>query len=77
LLTRVSKFGVDVNAKNKEGMTALHLAAMKAKDTETLKYLISIGAKKEVKTEFDETSYDLASENELLKQNKSSIEFLK
>lgn len=67
----------DVNAKNDEGITPLHKAAMKANDTEILKYLISIGAKKNVHTEFDETAYDLASENELLLAQNVSLEFLK
>ncbi|MGJ8591669.1 MAG: ankyrin repeat domain-containing protein [Aquaticitalea sp.] len=73
----IQQFNADVNAKNKEGITPLHKAAMKANDAEILKYLMSIGAKKEAVTDFDETAFDLASENELLKQNKTSIDFLK
>ncbi|MFI8603440.1 ankyrin repeat domain-containing protein [Cellulophaga baltica] len=77
LLKRVNEYGVDVNAKNKEGIAPLHLAAMKAKDDEVLKYLLSIGAKKTAVTGFEESAYDLASENELLQENNISIEFLK
>lgn len=77
LLKRVQPFKIDVNAKNNEGLTPLHIAAMKASDTEVLKYLISMGADKKITTDFEETVYDLASENELLSQKNISIEFLK
>ena len=58
-------------------MTALHKAAMIAKDDAILKYLISIGAQKDAKTEFDETPYTLAKENETLTKKKTDLEFLK
>lgn len=77
VLKFIKRFNADVNAKNKEGITPLHKAAMKATDTEILKYLVSIGAKKEVLTDFDESAYDLASENELLIQHNNSLDFLK
>ncbi|MFC3562705.1 ankyrin repeat domain-containing protein [Pedobacter jamesrossensis] len=77
LLKRIEPLKVDVNLKNKEGYTALHKAAMTAKDAELMKYLVSIGAKKDVTTEFKETPYDLATENEFLSKNKISIDFLK
>lgn len=67
----------DINAKNSEGNTALHLAAMKAQDDLILKFLLENDAKKEIVTEFEESAYDLAKENELLMKNKVSIEFLK
>jgi ankyrin repeat protein len=77
LVKKLAALKVDVNAKNKEGITALHKAAMVSKDDATLKYLLSIGAKKEAKTEFDETAYSLAKENEFISKNNISIDFLK
>lgn len=77
LLKRLSAFNIDVNAKNKEGLSALQIAAMKAKDATILKYLLSIGANKNIKTDFEETIFDLASENEILKRKNINITFLK
>ncbi|MBP4137014.1 ankyrin repeat domain-containing protein [Flavobacterium geliluteum] len=77
LIKKLASFGIDVNAKNKDSLTALHKAAMTAKDDEILKYLLSIGAKKEITTEFDETAYALAKENESLTKNNIAVEFLK
>jgi ankyrin repeat protein len=77
LIKRVMDFDIDVNAKNNEGNTALHLAAMKAKDQEILKYLIENGADKTLKTDFEESVYDLATENELLIENNIDIQFLR
>src|SRR5690606_35747288 len=77
LLEFVANHKGDVNTKNKEGLTPLHLAAMKAQDDKTLKYLLQLGAEKDVVTDFEETAFDLASENEILKQQKISIDFLK
>jgi ankyrin repeat protein len=77
LFTKLEHLGADINAKNKEGMTALQKAALTAKDVSILHYLVSIGARKDMKTEFDETAHDLASENESLMANKISLEFLK
>lgn len=77
LVQKLENLGIDVNNVNKEGYTALHRAALIAKDTELLKELIKWGADKNIRTEFDETAYDLASENEYLKENKIDIEFLK
>lgn len=65
---------IDINAKNSEDLTPLQLAAMKSHDLTVLKLLIAKGADKSIQTDFDETAYDLAKENELLK---GDIEFLK
>ena len=77
LLKWINGKDVDVNAKNSDGLTPLQKAAMSAKNADVLKYLISIGADKTVKTDFEESVYDLASENELLQKNNIDIQFLK
>jgi len=77
ILQRLAPLGIDINAKNKEGLTVLHKAAMLSKDDELLKYLLSVGAKKDLVTSFEETAFDLASENESLTKNNVSLTFLK
>tara|TARA_R110002051_G_scaffold269806_2_gene330093 strand:- start:23208 stop:24728 length:1521 start_codon:yes stop_codon:yes gene_type:complete len=77
LLKKVSEFNIDVNAKNDEGMTALHIAAMKAENDMLLKFLLAKGADAQSKTDFEETVYDLASENEMLQKKNTSLTFLK
>lgn len=66
--------GVDINARNKDGITALQLAAMKGDHTDFLKFLLRKGADKSIKTDFDESVYELAKSNELLEDD---LEFLK
>lgn len=77
LVKMTVKWEMDINAKNDEGNTALHLAAMKATNDEVLKFLIAQGADSSITTDFGETTYDLASENELLAANNVDINFLK
>ena len=77
LLQKLIALNIDPNAKNKDGLTALHKAALIAKDDTIMKYLISIGAKKDILTNFDESPYALAQENESLTKNKISLDFLK
>lgn len=77
LLNRLVNFDIDINAKNEKGLTALHLAAMKAEDDQMMKYLISNGADIKINTAFEETVYDLASENELLQKQNTPLNFLK
>lgn len=76
LLKGASEMGLNINAKNKEGLTPLHIAAMKAENDEVLKYLITQGADKKVLTSFEESAYDLALENELLSTRKTDLKFL-
>ncbi|NAS30018.1 ankyrin repeat domain-containing protein [Flavobacteriaceae bacterium R38] len=77
LLKRVSAFNIPVNTVNQDGYTALHIAAMKSDNDNILKYLIAKGADKNIKTNFDESVYDLANENELLQKNEITLSFLK
>lgn len=76
LLEQLSPFNVDINSRNDEGLTPLHLAALKAENGEILKYLIAEGANVSVRTNFDESVHDLASENEKLRKNKVELNFL-
>ncbi|MGO4773257.1 ankyrin repeat domain-containing protein [Flavobacterium sp. W22_SRS_FK3] len=77
LLKKIADLNIDINAKNKDGLTALHKAAMVSKDNTILKYLLSLGAKKDITTEFDESAYALAKENETFTKNNVSLDFLK
>src|SRR5690606_33771411 len=76
LVKWISNYIVDINAKNKDGNTALHLAAMGDTDTDILKYLVAQGAKKNELTEFDESAFNIASENEILLAKKLNFDFL-
>lgn len=77
LLKSFEGMKIDINSKNQEGLTPLHKAAMLSKDGEMIQYLLSMGAKKDIRTNFDETAFDLASENEFLSKNEASITSLK
>lgn len=77
LLKLLEGKNIELNTLDNNGMTVLHKAASMTKDINILKYLISIGANKSMKTEMDETAYELAMENELLKTQKVDLSFLK
>lgn len=67
----------NIDAKNKEGYTPLHLVAMKAEKLELLQLMVDAGANKGVETEFGETAYDLAKENEKINGDLNNLNFLK
>ena len=77
LVKKAIAWEVPVNAKNNEGNTALLLAALNSKNPKILKYLLKQGADKSIKTEFGESAYDLAKENEVLINSGESLDFLK
>ena len=77
LIQLLENLKIDINKKNEEGLTALHIAAMKAKDDKIIKYLIDKGADLKLTTDFEESVYELAMENEILQKNNTSLNFLK
>jgi len=76
LIKLLAPFDIPINAQNEEGLTALHLAAMRAKDGAIMEYLVAQGADPKIKTLFEETAHDLALENELLQSYKEELGFL-
>lgn len=77
LVGQAIEAGVDLNAKNDNGLTAMHLAAMKAKNPDILLFLIEKGADKDIKTDFEESVLDLAKENEMLNKAGFNLDILK
>jgi len=75
LLKCIKKFNQNINAKNNDGYTVLQKTVLIAKNTDIIKYLIEEGANINVMTAFKESIYDLAKENESLKNE--DLEFLK
>ncbi|POR22482.1 hypothetical protein BWK58_10930 [Flavobacterium columnare] len=76
-LKKIEGLGIEINAKNEEGLTVLHKAVMVAKDEKIINYLLTLGADKKIKTDLDETVYSLAQENEILTKKQINLDFLK
>ena len=75
LMELINTFDVPINLKNSDGLTPLHMAAMQSESDVSLKYLVANGADKKIKTDFDESVFDLVNNNELLKS--INLDFLK
>ena len=75
LLSFAKNEGAEINTVDKDGLTPLHYAAMTTDNISVIHSLIKDGADKTILTDFQESAYDLAFENELLK--KEDIDFLK
>lgn len=73
----VKKSKCDINQKNDLGLTPLHIVAMNAKTIEDIQFWINQGADSSITTEIGETTFDLAAENELLKDKINELNFLK
>ena len=77
LLKKAIELGADLNHKNQDGVTPLHLAAMQSSDESLILALLDNGASKKILTEFDESAYDLALQNEQFSEKKVNINVLK
>lgn len=75
MVKKAKELGVSIDAKDENGNTPLQVEAMRAKNIDFLQVLLAEGANKKINTEFGESVYDLASENELL--SAQAITFLK
>lgn len=77
LLKQAIALGADINHKNKDGLSSLHLAAMQASDNQLITELMESGANKNILTQFEESAFDLANQNEQLTSNNVDINVLK
>lgn len=77
LVEQALAFKPDINHKNGDSLTPLHLAAMKTSNEHLLRLLLNHGADISIRTDFEESAFDLARENELLSAEAVDINFLK
>ncbi len=68
---------MDKDIKNDLGLTPLHIVAMNAKSVQDIKNWISLGFDPKVVSDLDETTFQLATENEVLQAKAADLEFLK
>lgn len=73
----ILELGVAINVQNTDGLSPLHIAAMRATDVSILAFLVRSGADKSLKTGFDESAFQLALENEQLSNHSDALLFLK
>ena len=66
LLDQALALGVEINHLDEKGLSPLMLSAMTSEDIMLIERLIELGADTSVLTEFGESAYDLAQENEFL-----------
>lgn len=77
LVKIIIDMGIPIDFKNDEGYTPLHVAVMTSKDDLVIKKLLEAGADKRIKTEFGESVYELAMENETFMRKKINLDYLK
>lgn len=75
LVRLANQYQLAINVANKNGLTPLHLACNLSDDIDLIQLLISFKSDTQIKTSFGETAFELANENELLKEQ--NLEFLK
>jgi len=77
LIQKALALDINVNQADSEGNTPLQIAALRADNTKILELLVANGADISITTDFGESVYDLATENEILTSNNASLDFLK